>query len=430
MGATLKFLNYESMIKMEIKDEYFNEIQIPSLSLGFERTDFITKKKLFETFNNKFERNSNLSIFQKLYDEFKILKIFECKIKFKGILEDCDKYVDPLFNIYVQFGNHADNIQRYYDFMKSYDRINESLINGLKVNGFGFSIVYMTTNKKENQLEMKRKYFPTFVNLRQQEFVRITTNSNEYHFQLYLHIDKDFEVDYGYGLPNLKYFFKVEFMEQKNFMVIKKSFRFLEFPYESKCSYYNSDKTLFNSSSHKHCVRQCIRFNCEIKKNCSCFIIKHTVNQMDYGFQNRNPCQYNQSEIITFFETFCKNLCPNDCIQDEYILIERDNTLSIDANLKLTLNWDCSKPFITNIETPVMTFEDYIYYIGGLFGMWFGINANQLFIKLIENFSNYFRAIINFFIVLFYTLIEIAIFIKAKLQSNIYSVYSFFKNII
>jgi hypothetical protein len=415
MSATLKFLNYESMIKMEIKDEYFNEIQIPSLSLGFVSSEFITKKKLFETFNNKFERNSNLSIFQKLYDEFKILKIFECKIKFKGILEDCDKYIDPLFNIYGVWRR----AEICYDFIKSYDGINGSLINGLKVNDFGFSIVYMTTNKNENRLEMKRKYFPTFLNLRQQEFLRITTNSNEYHFQLYLNINKDFEER---DLSLTYHFFKIKFMEQKNFMVIKKSFRFLEFPYQSKCSYYNSDKTLFNSSSHKHCVRQCIRFNCEIKINCSCFTIKNTVNQMDYGFQNLSPCQmdnYKYKLISHNFKILCENLCPNDCIQDEYIIIERDNTLSINANFKLTLNWDESKPFITNIETPVMTFKAYIYYIGGLFGMWFGINANQLFIKLIENFSNYFRAIINFFIILFYTLIEIAIFIKAKLQSNI-----------
>jgi hypothetical protein len=44
MRATLKFLNYESMIKMEIKDEYFNQIQIPSLSLGFMRSEFMPEK--------------------------------------------------------------------------------------------------------------------------------------------------------------------------------------------------------------------------------------------------------------------------------------------------------------------------------------------------------------------------------------------------
>jgi hypothetical protein len=70
---------------------------------------------------------------------------------------------------------------------------------------------------------------------------------------------------------------------------------------------------------------------------------------------------YNYNIIIYDFDIFCENLCPKDCIQDEYILIERDNRLLINVNLKLTLNWDESKPFINNIETPVMTFKDYIY---------------------------------------------------------------------
>ncbi len=56
--------------------------------------------------------------------------------------------------------------------------------------------------------------------------------------------------------------------------------------------------------------------------------------------------------------------------------------LPIGRNLKLTLtivSWDESKPFITNIETPVMTLNDYICYIGGMLGMWFGTNVNYLF---------------------------------------------------
>jgi hypothetical protein len=46
-----------------------------------------------------------------------------------------------------------------------------------------------------------------------------------------------------------------------------------------------------------------------------------------------------------------------------------------------------------------MTFTDLFYYIGGLFGMWFGINANQIFIKLMENI--YFHKVLEFFQLLF-----------------------------
>jgi hypothetical protein len=100
-------------------------------------------------------------------------------------------------------------------------------------------------------------------------------------------------------------------------------------------------------------------------------------------------------DIEKKFKIFCKNLCLNDCIQDEYILIERDNTLPLE-NLKLTSSWDESKPFITNIETPVMTFNDYIYYIGGLFGMWFGTNANNLFKSIWKIFQFIFANLLTF----------------------------------
>ncbi len=39
------------------------------------------------------------------------------------------------------------------------------------------------------------------------------------------------------------------------YSIAKKSFVFLETPYKSSCSYYDSSQTVFNSSSHKHCIR-------------------------------------------------------------------------------------------------------------------------------------------------------------------------------
>jgi len=58
------------------------------------------------------------------------------------------------------------------------------------------------------------------------------------------------------------------------------------------------------------------------------------------------------------------------------------------------LNWDDRKPFMIYKEKPVMTFTSYFCYIGGLFGMWFGISTNQLFDQLIEKrFMFYFYII-------------------------------------
>ncbi len=64
-----------------------------------------------------------------------------------------------------------------------------------------------------------------------------------------------------------------------------------------------------------------------------------------------------------------------------------------------------------------MTFTDYFCYIGGLFGMWFGISANQLFENLIKNHPKYYRDFVNFNLILFYILLKIIIFIIAKFES-------------
>ena len=71
---------------------------------------------------------------------------------------------------------------------------------------------------------------------------------------------------------------------------MRKSFEFLESPYESKCSNYDSSKTPFNSLSHKHCIRQCIRYYSEQQLNCSCFWLDNGFYEMDFGFKNFEMC--------------------------------------------------------------------------------------------------------------------------------------------
>jgi hypothetical protein len=64
--------------------------------------------------------------------------------------------------------------------------------------------------------------------------------------------------------------------------------------------------------------------------------------------------------------------------------------------------------------------------------MGFGISANQLFEKLIENYRiNYrinYRDFIHFNLILFYNLLKILIYMKSKLQSIIRNIYSEYRN--
>ena len=108
----------------------------------------------------------------------------------------------------------------------------------------------------------------------------------------------------------------------------------MESPYELKCSYYDSSETPFNSISHKHCIRQRMRYYCEIVLNCSCFgLISEdyiTINEMDYGFKNIEMCDISDyrnlsNSYLSFSSHFlnnqsmiCTKLCPINCIHNIY----------------------------------------------------------------------------------------------------------------
>ncbi len=117
---------------------------------------------------------------------------------------------------------------------------------------------------------------------------------------------------------------------------------------------------------------------------------------MDRVSNDSNICPNDSIKINHFYPKYsklCTYLCPINCINDAYIISNKyqNQKSSSDSNeLNISLFWDSSKPLILNKETPVMTFTDYFCYIGGLFGMWFGISANQLFVKFIEKHNTYY----------------------------------------
>jgi hypothetical protein len=72
----------------------------------------------------------------------------------------------------------------------------------------------------------------------------------------------------------------------------------------------------------------------------------------------------------------CTKYCPKDCIQFD-IQFTRDYGKDSEKFTEETVFvWNQNYPLISYIETRVMTFTDYLCYCGGLFGLWFGSNAN------------------------------------------------------
>jgi hypothetical protein len=406
---------------MEIRDPNFDEIQVPPFGLGFPILKILPENKFKNSIYRKKFEYDNASLLEKIFMEFKNLTIIDCKLKNNGVYEDCDSFTQPNIEIYnpietnepdqfikeVNFKTKSENLYDLIELFKK--RPNETIIDQLKAyNQYVLGLSYFLFNQNEkNSHEFNKSIIPTNA-IKETDFVKLSINSNEYSIHgLCLSIkkepirDKKGLIVYGqiYGLN-----------------IIKKSFQFLEFPYESKCSYYENFETIFRSSSHNHCIRQCIRRNCEIELKCSCIGIENIISQMDYGFQKMEICRKDQEFMENFIlktRTFCASLCPKDCINDEYLIFVRKpaNMKPFAKNkfIEFTMSWDVSKPFIIYRETPVITFTDYFCYIGGLFGMWVGISANQLFNYLVV----FGKQIPRYISILFYQILSY-VFLKKR----------------
>jgi hypothetical protein len=96
---------------MEIRDLYFDNIQVPSFALGFPILDFLPENKFANsTYRKKFDYD-NASLLDKIFMEFKSLNIIDCKLKNNGIYEDCDHFAKPNIEIYSGtyiYSSHSD----------------------------------------------------------------------------------------------------------------------------------------------------------------------------------------------------------------------------------------------------------------------------------------------------------------------------------
>jgi hypothetical protein len=415
---------------MKTIDTYFDEKPVPDITFNFGSFElssekFINKLRILKLeYRNNYIKNE----FQAIYQEIKLL--IDCKMINSEKYGNCESIRNPSIDFIFTGLKSSKKVHNL--IKKKYNCVNESLIENLPKYNYNLIIQFPKFNSR-------------------------TIVSNNNYSQRILSLDKSYwkqmaiiQISTDSMVENIEFSLRKEYLEHElfssfqwnqNYYLAKKSFEFLETPYESRCSYYDSSETKlnFDSLSHKQCIRKCLRHYCEIEMNCSCFIYKHfkyhkiIFSQLDSVSNNLNICP-NDSIIINHFypkySKLCTNLCPINCINDAYIISNKyqNQILNFDPNQRNTsLFWDISKPLILNKETPVMIFTDYFCYIGGLSGIWFGISANQLLTKLRDNYLIYYRTLIHFCLILFYILLEIIFIIKTKFLSIIRYFYSCFQ---
>ena len=201
-------------------------------------------------------------------------------------------------------------------------------------------------------------------------------------------------------IPHFKDIIFLHSKSLKNYSVLltKTKRSYLGPPY-SQCSHYRTDtERPFNAMSYMHCYRHCLRAFAQNNNrlNCTPFFIDSTITELDFFNPQIPICSFEKGMIfdelvIKQIRNKCLQLCPNDCLTVDYssdnqrTASEMDLMLETSNRSEVSIVWDSRQPMLSYIEESVLSFTDYLVICGGLLGLWFGTNANDLFIKLIES---------------------------------------------
>ena len=188
--------------------------------------------------------------------------------------------------------------------------------------------------------------------------------------------------------------------ENYTLFVTKTLRTYLEPPYGECNSYSSRTYQPFNASSHMECYRLCIRDFYEKLFNCVPLFIDDSMIESDFLTTNKTLCSFktlmnfkNLTENQTHIQ--CTKYCPKDCLTVDYSSVMKSTDIRIGNEFWYNLNeseryyrksliWDSTQPMFAYNEESVMSFTDYLVNFGGLIGLWFGTNAKNFIIWLIE----------------------------------------------
>jgi hypothetical protein len=170
---------------------------------------------------------------------------------------------------------------------------------------------------------------------------------------------------------------------------------------KESCSHYDSNDRPFDAISRSICLRKCFQEYCQKKFRCSPLIIKSIISSIDEEENELKLCSRKLNNLCEKeinsenIRNQCIKYCPKDCIDFEikqtnamefvnYFVLQQKKDITNDF-FEVHVFWDKKYPLITYIETPVMSFTEYLCYCGGLLGLWFGSNAYQVMSYVIDS---------------------------------------------
>ena len=180
-------------------------------------------------------------------------------------------------------------------------------------------------------------------------------------------------------------------IRNETILVTKTMHQNIKAPY-GDCSDYQG--RLFNSTNQWQCYRQCIKTLAQKKFNCKPVFIENTLHELDSDYYL--DCNSSvQRKFDEYFQTYnisskCINICPKNCLNIDFQMnvIREDksheNITKRYNNIQKTFVWDTTQPMFVYKEVPVLSFIEYMVYLGGLVGLWFGTSAKDLVTILLD----------------------------------------------
>jgi hypothetical protein len=343
------------------EDGFIREFQINNnFTLSYD------KKKVLDNIKNEKILSNNHSLLDK-FSKNNMQQLIECRLIDYSQHSDCYK-LSEISEIKVYF---SDSEKSYWKKCFYIENKNISL------NKFRVSSVKYLLNLNENKLKNILKTYDYYLMPIAVNIGKNVTDSNK---------KEIFSIHSGNKIISFTKFSKI----------------FLKRPYKSDCSYYDDSQTAFESNSFDNCITKCYRNKCELNYMCLVWVFKGVI--LEHGFNNSNIHQFCDESVIQKCENNnkikeqCLKLCPIDCVFEEYYVTKTMIFISFeeDNQLFLQYNIDSGNHLVQYIETPSFELLNYLQYLGGLMGLWFGVSLNIFFQKFIVFSNRIFKKIYKF----------------------------------
>jgi hypothetical protein len=120
--------------------------------------------------------------------------------------------------------------------------------------------------------------------------------------------------------------------------VMKWFVTYLQNPYKSQCSYYDTNQNPFNSVSYKDCVHKCFEINCFIKYKCVNPNYEYVIRRSDESsFHSKVKCNENElKNCYNIMSKKCIKICSIECLREEHYFTSYI-TFDENTNLKFSI---------------------------------------------------------------------------------------------